>query len=122
MIDLWTSRRDKFIECKYYSQDENDYVGDNEIAHYDTPTGTFFASEMGAKTSSSQIVADLFQAEEVSVVLKTEDDIDDLKRNDIVVYEDIFYRVVDIQKTIKKNQRQFLRSKLSAVYYISLRG
>jgi hypothetical protein len=122
MIDLWSSRRDKFIECKYYSQNENDYVGDDEIAHFDTPTGIFFASEVGPKTSGSQVVAELFMVEEVTAVLKTEDDVSELKKNDIVAYEGKSYRVESVQKTVQNKQRNFLRKAYSATYYISLRG
>lgn len=122
MIDLWSSRRDKFIECEYFSQIENDYVEDDEIAHFDVPTGKFYASEVGPKTSSLQVVAELFMVEEVTTVLKTEDDVSDLKKNDIVAYEGKSYRVESVQKTVQNKQRNFLRKAYSATYYISLRG
>lgn len=122
MIDLWSSRRDKFIECEYFSQNESDYIENDEIAHNVKADGVFFASEVGPRTSGSQVIAELFMVEEVSAVLKTEDDISKLKKNDIVRYEGKSYRVENVQKTTMNKQRNFLRKSYSATYYVSLRG
>ena len=63
-----------------------------------------------------------FMYEENNVTIQTNDDVSNLKRNDLVRIENKFYRVDSIQKSYIKKQRQFHRGKTSASYYISLRG
>lgn len=122
MIDLYTSRREHFLECEYWSQDENDYVKISEIAYKISPTGTFLAKEEGAYTNENQVLSEIFMLREKNVVVSTFDDVSDLKRNDIVRINEEMYRVEDIQVTPVNKQRQFMNSGYSKKYYISLRG
>lgn len=124
MIDLWTSRRDKFLKCKFWSQDEAEENGvdDAEIAYKLSPTGTFYAKEANPYSISNQIVAETFLAESISITIITEDDINALKRNDIVEFDGEVYRVEGIQKNPYKKQRQFMKEGYSCSYFISLRG
>ncbi len=124
MIDLWTSRRDKFLECKFWSQDEAEENGvdDSEIAYKLSPTGTFYAKELNPYNITNQVLAEAFMAEAITVSIFTEDDISSLKRNDIVEFDGEIYRVEEIQKNPYKKQRQFMKEGYSCSYYISLRG
>lgn len=123
MIDLKTSRRDYFLHCAYWSQDENEeYINNNEIIHYKDPTGYFYAKELNTYQVSSEIISGIFMAESVSVTIETRDNVRDLKRNDIVVIDNKPYRVDSIQLSPIKKQRQFLRNEYSQVYTIILRG
>lgn len=124
MIDLWTSRRDKFLECEYWSQDmaEENGVDIDEIAYKLSSTGSFYAKESNQYTTENQVLGELFMAEEKNITLFTEDDISDLKVNDIVKFDENIYRVENIQRAPYKKQRQFLRNSYSNSYYISLRG
>ena len=124
MIDLWTSRRDKFLKCKFWSQDEAEENGvdDAEIAYKLSPSGSFYAKEMNSYNFSNQILADVFMAESITITIFTEDDVNALKRNDIIEFDGEVYRVEEIQKTPYKKQRQFLKQGYSNGYFIALRG
>lgn len=124
MIDLWTSRRDKFLECKFWSQDmaEENGVDNDEIAYKLSPSGSFYAKEMNSYNFSNQILADVFMAESITITVFTEDDVSCLKRNDIIEFDGEIYRVEEIQKTPYKKQRQFLKQGYSNGYFIALRG
>ena len=124
MIDLYTSRRDKFLECKFWSQDKNPYhdISDAEIVYNISPSGTFYAKELNPYTISNQVIAESFMLESKSVSLFTEDGVDELRENDIVEFDDEVYRVDEIQVVPYKKQRQFLRGRFSCGYIISLRG
>ena len=123
MIDLWTSRRDFFLKCEYWSQNEDEnYVSNMEIVHNDMPTGTFRAKEVNSFVVSNGIIGSSFMYEENNVTIETRYDVSDLKRNDLVRIEEKFYRVDSIQKAYVKKQRQFHKGKTSASYFISLRG
>lgn len=122
MIDLYTSRREMFNRCEYYSQNEDEDIVDvNQIGYFDSPTGFFYAKEINAITVDNQVISEMFMAESISVVLFTYDDVDCLKRNDLVKYNGLIYRVDSIQIQPIKKQRQF-RKNPSKARYISLRG
>lgn len=123
MIDINTSRRDMFDLCQYWSQDNNaDIVPYDQIVHNRRPTGEFYAKEENSLSVQNQVVAGTFMFEETTVTLKTNDDTKTLKRNDIVRYDNKYYRVETIQQIKIKKQRQFLRYNYSTTTYISLRG
>lgn len=123
MIDINTSRRDMFDLCQYWSQDNNaDIVPYDQIVYNRRPTGEFYAKEENSLSVQNQVVAGTFMFEETTVTLKTNDDTKTLKRNDIVRYDNKYYRVETIQQIKIKKQRQFLRSNYSTTTYISLRG
>lgn len=122
MIDLKTSRRDYFLHCAYWSQNEEEYIGDDKIVYEKDPTGYFYAKELSSYNISSNVVVGVFMARSVRVTIETKDDVSNLRRNDIVIIDNKIYRVEDIQITPVKKQRQFLRQNNSNIYTISLVG
>lgn len=122
MIDLKTSRRDYFLHCAYWSQNEEEYIDDDKIVYEKDPTGYFYAKELSSYNISSNVVVGVFMARSVRVTIETKDDVSNLRRNDIVIIDNKIYRVEDIQITPVKKQRQFLRQNNSNIYTISLVG
>lgn len=123
MIDLWQSRRDVFVPVEYWSQiDNEDLVSNSQIVYERLSSGTFMAKEVSSLTDDSQVVGEAIMYDEKTVNIYTRDKIDNLRVNDIVKYEGKIYRVDNIQKNYVKKQRQFMRRKASAEYFISLRG
>ncbi|WP_281512135.1 hypothetical protein [Mammaliicoccus vitulinus] len=123
MIDLWTSRRDTFIECEYWSQNEDeDIVNLNEIQYLKNPTGIFYAKESNAYLEDDSDINNTFLVQNNTVTLMTRDNISDLKRRDLVRYEGKMYMVTSISKVKNRNQMQYLRHNYSCTYYINLRG
>lgn len=125
MIDLKTSRREMYLKCTFWSQDENeDYVENSEIVHERIPSGYFFAKEINSYQVNSQVIGESFLTDQESISILTYDKIDDLKINDIVRINgrDKIYRVDDLQVTPSKKQRFFNTTDFSKTYYITLRG
>lgn len=125
MIDLKTSRRDMYLECTYWNQDEDeDYVENSEIVHKRIPTGYFKAKEINAYQISNQVVAESFMIDEEVINILTYDKIKRLKINDIVKIKgrEKIYRVDNIQVFPFKQQRFYNITNYSNSYYISLRG
>lgn len=124
MIDLWKSRRDVYLECEYWNQDENeDYVENNEIVYKKMPVGYFNAKEISSYTRDTSFIGETFAAPQETITLITHDKIN-LRENDIVRIKtsDKFYRVDSIQRVPEKKQRFFMKSNFSSSYYIMLRG
>lgn len=121
---LYTSRRTKFIKCKFWSQDENeDYVSRNEILYNIVPTGKFYAEEANPYSNSNDVIGNDFMFDSNSITLKTTDDVSKIKVNDKVwTDDDKFWIVTDVQKSVMKKQRNYMKGKYcNAEYYISLR-
>lgn len=123
MIDLWSSRRDMFIKCEYWSQDrsELDQYSNSKVVYNSVPTGFFYAKEVNSYSTSNQVIAESYMVEENSITIMTRDDVSNLKRNDIIRFEETIYRVDSIEKEPIKKQRNYMSSGLSFTYYISLR-
>ena len=121
MIDTWQSRRNNFIECKYWSQinDEN-LVPDSEIAYKKQPSGSFYAKENGSYTQENQIIENSFMYDKNSIEIETTDDVSDLKTNDLVEFRDEIYRVANVQRKKDAKQAQFLKEPISIKTFISL--
>lgn len=125
MIDLWKSRRDMYLECDYWLQDENEnYVENNEIVHKKLPVGHFTAKEIAAYSRDSQFLGETFAAPQETITLLTHDKLFGLRENDIVRIRpnEKIYRVDSIQRVPEKKQRFFLQSGYSNSHYIMLRG
>lgn len=124
MIDLWKSRRDVYLICDYWNQDENDdYVENNEIVYKKMPIGHFSAKEISSYTRDTSFLGETFATPQETITLITHDNIN-LRENDIVRIRpnDKIYRVDSIQRVPEKKQRFFMKSNFSNSHYISLRG
>lgn len=122
MIDLWQGRRNKFIQCEYWSQVTNpDIAKFSELSYEKQPNGFFTASLVGNYTEENQTLENAFMYKKVTVVIETTDDVKQLERNDLVRMKGELYRVVDINRKPISKQEQFLNDAVSYTTYISLR-
>ena len=123
MIDTWQSRRNKFINCVYWSQVANINIAKfSELSYEKQPNGFFKASVVSNYTEENQTLENVFMYEKVTVVIETTDDVKELKRNDLVRMKGEFYRVDDIARKPVSKQEQFLNDEyVSYTTYISLR-
>lgn len=121
MIDLYASRRDRFIECKYWLKiKDKNIVKPNQIIFNTVPTGSFYAKEVNPYSKNNQVIAELFMLKEESVLISTCDDICGLELNDRVEMDEKKYRVNSIQESPFKKNRQFSTS-ITKEYFIELR-
>lgn len=121
MIDLYASRRDRFIECKYWLKiKDKNIVKPNQIIFNTVPTGSFYAKEVNPYSKNNQVIAELFMLKEESVLISTCDDVSGLELNDRVEMDEKKYRVNSIQESPFKKNRQFSTS-ITKEYFIELR-
>lgn len=122
MFDLWSTRREYFIECKYWSVDDDETLPNHQITHNSYPTGFFNAKFVGTISKNNQVLGELFMFPEKNITLETNDDVSKLSINDIVEYDGNNYRVDAIQSILNIRQSQFIRSGVTSKTFISLRG
>lgn len=120
-IDLFTSRRDMNNYCVYWKQNEDeDVVSINEIVYNKEPYGFFYAAEVSSLTKENQVVGQVVMFSKRDITLRTTDYVKDLDENDIVKYNDEYWRVENVQFKKKKKQGFFMDVD-SGEYYIHLR-
>lgn len=117
---MFTSRRDKHKLCIYWKQDESEYYDKNEIGYLKKPEGKFYAKEVNAQQDSSQTVGGVFMFDSSTVTLKTDDNVSNINKNDIVKYNDEMWRVVSIQKKPIRKNAQFMKKSIYT-YFIDLK-
>jgi hypothetical protein len=135
-VDMFTSRRKMFNECYYWCRsktEENEDLDEDlgktifidpyskELSYEIDPSGTFEAIEINNYDRSSQIIGGSFMFDSSTVTLKTFDYIPELGVNDIVVYNDNVWRVVNISRRPMQRTKQFSVD-VSYETYISLKG
>lgn len=117
---IFTGRRDTHRKCIYWCQDESEYYDKNEIGIKKEPTGKFYAKEVQARQDGSQQVGGVFMFDSSTISLKTNDNIENLRKNDVVKYNNEMWRVTDIQKRPIRKNAQFMKNAIYT-YYINLK-
>ena len=121
LVDIFTSRRDFFDDCMYWSVNEEEYIDPNELVHNTTPSGYFTAKQVSSEDNTSQVIGGAFMFDSTRITLKTNDIMDGLiKKNDIVLFRGEIWRVEDVQKTPIKKSHQ-LSVIISYTFFIRLK-
>ena len=118
LLDIFTSRRTKFNDCRYFKKIDLG-MDTNYLEYEDDPSGIFSAEESRAYQEGVQVVNGVM-LKTYSVGIKTEDDIKDLEINDLVEWDNEKWRVTDIQKAKIVKENQFMKE-VHYEYYVSLK-
>lgn len=120
-IDLYQSRRTTHTLCYYWKKLQGDRVSANEL-NYNKKNlaGIFYAQEITPQFFSNNTYGNNFMFENCDLTLKTNDEITNLKSNDIVKYDDKYWIVVSVQKKRQLKESQFSKNP-SNTFYIALR-
>lgn len=109
-----------FNVCKFWVRDES-FKGDlNQVVLKERPNGTFYAKEVSPDVVENSIIGGSFMLDQNTTTIFTYDDINELKTNDIVLYDRHAWRVVNVQKSTKIKENQF-NEKKTYEYYVSLK-
>lgn len=122
-IDIWTSRRDCFEECKWWNRDEDNFIENDELIHQIPPTGIFYAKEYSPEIRDSSVIAGVFMFDRQSVTLRSTDDLNNLHKNAMVLYKGEKWIVDNIQKKQMRNRATEFAddSNVSHCWYIQMR-
>ena len=118
MIDIYHSRRTNFFKCLYYKRNESI----NDLSKYvlmEKPEGSFYAKPYSPDSRSNQDISNTYRFSENTVTIMTEDEVDDLVENNIVLYNGKAYVVMNVQRELHLKESQFGHDHYTT--YISLR-
>ena len=122
-FDLFQSRRNYNEPCKWWSRDERDELESNELIMKRIPSGTFWAKEVSPESLQNIQIGNTFMFDKTNITIKTPDNIFGLKNNDVVLFRDELWIVINVQKTkARMQQTQFaIEKNCSHYWYIELR-
>ena len=107
-VDLFHSRRNNYEECYYWVRDESVSVGDaSQWILKNKSNGVFYAKEVSPKYNQANPQANVFMYDKNTISLETDDDIDEISRGCIVLYNGKPWMVVDCQKRIHQKESEF---------------
>lgn len=118
-VDIKMGRRTHFHKCKYWKRN-NSNKSLEELTHENAPSGEFYAKQENSITNNSNVIAGVFMFDNETLTISTYDYVDVIK-NDIVLYENQYWNIVNIQKRDIHKNSEFLTNNVSKVTYMQLR-
>ena len=119
--DIFTSRRVNFIECKYWLVSKEEAQKNKEdIAYSRIHNGTFEAKFENQMENTMSVIGQTFMFDSNTVSISTQDDIYELKKNCLVEFLGMIWRINNITKIPIRNNFQ-LCNDIKFKYFLELR-
>ena len=120
-VDIYHSRRTCYIECTYWIRDERSSVGDiNQWILKNTPSGLFLAKEISPYSNQMNQTSGVYAYDRNSITLESDDDLEEIVRGSIVLYNGKTWMVNDVQKLVHRKETEF-NVDLDYKYIINIR-
>jgi hypothetical protein len=106
MLDLFTSRRTMHDKCNYWRRESNEDI--NALIHeINEPSGFFYAKQITSIQDMPQVLAGVFLFDSETVTIQSNDELDKLKRDDIIQFRGEIWRLEQIQATPIRINNQY---------------
>lgn len=99
MIDLRQSRKGYRERCRWWTRTEDDEDTPDELIMKRIPSGEFMAREENPESLRNNIVGGVFLIDNTHVTIKSPDNLEAIKSEDIVEYMGQKWRVTSVQRT-----------------------
>lgn len=121
-FDLFQSRRNYNIRCRWWTRNESDKYDESEYIYKRIPNGTFWAKEINAEVTDDNIINGMFLVSRTQVTIESPDDLSSIENDDLVEYQGSLWKVSNIQKRKSRIQNtEFAKvEKISHFWYLSL--
>ena len=122
-FDLMQSRNTYNETCKWWTRNEDDEYTSDELVMKRVPSGHFQAKEINPESKQNRIIGNAFMFDRTNITIKSPDNLENIKNNDIVLFRGEKWIVSSVQKTKARAQRTFfaLDKNVSHYWYIELR-
>jgi len=107
-IDIYHSRRTNYEECYYWVRDERSSVGDlNQWILKNKSNGSFYAKETNAIYNQANPQANVIMLDKNVIAIETDDDVDEIERGCIVLYNGKPWMVDNVQRYTHRKESEF---------------
>lgn len=118
-VDIYHSRRTNYAECKYWTRNEKVGSPESWILNH-TPSGKFYAKEISPKYNQFGQLGNVFGYDINGITLETDDDVYELERGCLVLYNGHCWTVENVQYQVHRKESQFSQH-IDYKYIISIR-
>ena len=107
-IDIYHSRRTDYELCYYWIREEKSNLTDlSQWILKNKYSGMFYAKEENSLSNQENPIANTIMFDKNIISLSTEDDVDDLTRGCIILYDGKAWMVDNVQRIIHHKESQF---------------
>lgn len=107
-VDIYHSRRTCYAECKYWIREEGKSFGNaNEWILKNVPSGSFLAKEISPNYNRMNQSGGVFAFDKNVVTLESDDDLHEISRGCLVLYNGHCWMVDDCQRVIHRKETEF---------------
>lgn len=103
-VNLFHSRRKNLFRCVYWCDLR---LTDNNIVYETQPSGIFYAYDITPKYERKDELFNKMRFSNSTITLVTDDNIADLKIDDIVKYLNDYWIVTDVEKELHRKESYF---------------
>ena len=107
-VDVYHSRRTNYALCKYWVRNEK--ISDAQLNEYvlkTKPQGEFYAKEVNPNYNQENPQANAMMFQKNVITLETNDDINDIKVGNVVMYNGKLWHVEGIQSKLHRKESEF---------------
>ena len=121
--DIFQSRRNYNEDCRWWTRNENDMADESELVMKRVASGSFCAKEMSPIQLMEVNLGNSFRIDSTHTTIKSPDNLEGMKADDLVEYQGEIWIVDDIQKSKAKLQNTYYAAdkNCSHFWYIALR-
>ena len=122
-VDLAQSRRSYNELCRYWTRNEDEKYTADELVYKRIPSGSFWAKEVAPEQLRNNVIGGAFMYDSSHITIKSPDNCEKLKNEDLVEFQGEFWIVVSVQKSKAKLSNTMYASdrNCSHYWYIELR-
>ena len=107
-VDIYHSRRSNYTECVYWVRDDSPIVGSlNQWILKNESNGVFYAKEVSPQYNQANPQANVFMFDKDIITLETDDDVDELTRGCVVLYNGKPWMVDNVQRRLHRKESEF---------------
>ena len=107
-IDIYHSRRTNYAECRYWIREENIRISDlNQWIMQNKPQGLFYAKEVNGMFNQANPQANAIMFDKNTITLQTDDDVEDIERGCVILYQGHPWIVDNVQKILHRKESEF---------------
>ena len=107
-VDLFQSRRTAFAECKFWIRDNKEArIDPSAWVLQHKPSGTFYAKEISPKYNQMNQAGGVFAFDRNVITLECDDDISDISRGCLVLYNGKVWTVDNVQAMVHRKESEF---------------
>lgn len=120
MIDIYRTRRNYYNKVLWWKAKTKEKYNLSDLVENTHYSGFFYAREETPTYNRDEVVSNTFRHQRKEIMLKTNDILKDIEVDDVVKYDNYYWRIVDFQQEDVHKQNEFCK-KSSKITYIRIR-